>query len=232
MRRNAVKKEQTALRKNTARPAFLLFGLFCIVAVLCAGILPAQERPPQTPTAPATDTSQAPDRRRESATPSREKAREKVFAPLDEIAPPTGQTTASVVMKKNPLVALACSIIPGGGQLYVGSYWKAALAIGGAATLFYQVGRMNSLMRQYGDAYNTVAADSNSTAQQKQNALYVREFYRDARDTYAVYLFGVYVLAAVDAYVGAHLYEFDVSDELKASISVSPLRGLSLTVRR
>ena len=39
-----------------------------------------------------------------------------------------------------------------------------------------------------------------------------REYYRDNRDMSAFYLLGVYILAAVDAYVVAHLFDFDVSE--------------------
>ena len=52
-----------------------------------------------------------------------------------------------------------------------------------------------------------------------------REFYRDNRDMSAFYLLGVYVLATVDAYVGAHLFDFDVSDDA-ISYRIMPSREL------
>ena len=40
-----------------------------------------------------------------------------------------------------------------------------------------------------------------------------REYYRDNRDMSAFYLMVVYMLSAVDAYTGAHLYDFNVNDQ-------------------
>ncbi len=51
-------------------------------------------------------------------------------------------------------------------------------------------------------------------------AKYVRDFYRDQRDSFAFYLALTYVLNIVDAYVGASLYNFDVSGDLGGTTNV------------
>ena len=44
--------------------------------------------------------------------------------------------------------------------------------------------------------------------------LYERDFYRDERDKFAFYFALTYLLNIVDAYVGASLYNFEVTDNL------------------
>jgi hypothetical protein len=59
-----------------------------------------------------------------------------------------------------------------------------------------------------------------------------REIFRDYRDISIVSMIGVIGLAAIDAYVGAHLFDFDVSDELKATLRFDPLQQrINLTLR-
>jgi len=48
-----------------------------------------------------------------------------------------------------------------------------------------------------------------------------KEFNRDNRDMMAFYLLGVYIISAVDAYVGAHLYDFNVDDELSYKMDIN-----------
>jgi hypothetical protein len=60
-----------------------------------------------------------------------------------------------------------------------------------------------------------------------QNLLSARDFYHDQRDEYILYLGLTYFLNIIDAYVGATLYDFDVSDELGGSAKIQfriPLR--------
>lgn len=187
-----------------------MFGLLflCVAATipLCA-----------QPTEPILSTSA-------TIKPEQEKAMEKVFLPLKEILPQTS-TTAELRMEKSPFGAVWRSLLmPGWGQVYVESYWKAPLAFGGAVLLGYQVYSANSKFATYRQQYDNLN-DSAQHSSSGQLTLRYREFYRDVRDTYAVYLLGVYLLAAVDAFVGAHLYEFDVTDDLKASLNIMPVQG-------
>ena len=57
-----------------------------------------------------------------------------------------------------------------------------------------------------------------------------REAFRDRRDMSGVIFFVAYGLAAVDAYVGAHLYDFDVSENLSLGIgpTQSHLMGVAM----
>jgi hypothetical protein len=56
-----------------------------------------------------------------------------------------------------------------------------------------------------------------------QLAIREKEFYNNARDLNGLWLLGIYGIAAVDAYVGAHMLEFDVSDNLSFNILPDPI---------
>jgi hypothetical protein len=134
---------------------------------------------------------------------------------------------------KTPMGAVWRSfVIPGWGQFYNEQYWKVPLALGGAGALLYQVIVAENL-RANRNALYQIAEQPNSgyTRQQLERIALEREFYRDIRDTYSVYLAGVYLIIAMDAYVGAHLYDFDVSDNVKAGIGFSPMGRVYFNLR-
>jgi hypothetical protein len=80
--------------------------------------------------------------------------------------------------------------------------------------------------------YTNADADTTITAGAKDIFLRQREIYRDLRDVSIVAMVGVIGLAAIDAYVGAHLFDFDVSDEFKASLQLDPFRQrINLAIR-
>jgi len=57
----------------------------------------------------------------------------------------------------------------------------------------------------------------------------VREVYRDNRDLSGLVFLVTYALAAVDAYVGAHLYDFDVDEDV--SLGIGPTRTQLLALQ-
>jgi hypothetical protein len=130
-------------------------------------------------------------------------------------------------MAKSPTWAIIQSLIlPGLGQFYNEAYWKAPIFLGGAGTLTYFI---IADWKQY-DKFQKIY-DNSTTQLGKDTSNNYKEFYRDRRDKLGFYLLGVYILAAVDAYVGAHLFDFDVSDE-KVTFSISPnqYKGVSFNL--
>jgi len=120
-------------------------------------------------------------------------------------------------------------LIPGWGQLYVDSYWKAPIFFGAAGTLTYLIFYNNSNYIDYSDKLDLMDKADKDYAITKL----WREYYRDNRDMSGFYLIAVYALAAVDAYVGAHLYDFDVGDDLSINLviknaSLCPMIGISI----
>ena len=115
-------------------------------------------------------------------------------------------------MKKARTTAVLLSaVIPGAGQFYNESYWKIPV-IGGLVGYFgYEYFRNNNLYKDYRDQY---AASQNDTVPDGNlNLKTLREFYRDQRDDFVWYFLIVYVVNLVDAYVDAHLFDFDVRDD-------------------
>ena len=122
---------------------------------------------------------------------------------------------------KSPWRAVGFSaVIPGLGQIYNTSYWKVPLIWGLGGYWVYEWIHLNSSYKDYRDQYgNSVTpALPNGNGQ----FLLLRDFYRDERDKFAWYLGGLYLLNLVDAYVGASLYDFDVSPDLTADGRVVP----------
>lgn len=103
------------------------------------------------------------------------------------------------------------ALVPGAGQVYTGRYWKIPI-IWGAGIYFGSIwNRANTL---YKDARDRYQASLQGGGTGDAQARYERDFYRDERDRFAFYLAITYALNIIDAYVGASLYNFDVSDDL------------------
>lgn len=127
--------------------------------------------------------------------------------------PESGDTVitydTSFVMTKSPWGAIARSaVIPGWGQLYNQSYWKIPIVWGVIGWFTYNWIQNNNDYKNYRDLYLADPTISNKR---------LREFYRDNRDLFAIYLGLTYVANLIDAYVDAHLFDFDVSED--------PVRG-------
>ena len=115
-------------------------------------------------------------------------------------------------MRKSPTTAVLLSaVLPGAGQFYNESYWKIPI-IGGLVGYFgYEYFRNNNLYKDYRDEYAASQTELNPNGDLNLKTL--REFYRDQRDDFVWYFLIIYVVNMVDAYVDAHLFDFDVSDD-------------------
>lgn len=107
---------------------------------------------------------------------------------------------------KSPLTAVLLSAaIPGAGQIYNESYWKAPVVCGVSAWLIYNWVDNNKNYKSNSDLYL-------QTGDEDYRRL--RTFYRDQRDLFSIYLGLTYVLNLVDAYVDASLFDFTVEEDL------------------
>lgn len=116
-------------------------------------------------------------------------------------------TTDTVfVMSKSPWGAVARSaVIPGWGQFYNESYWKIPIIWGTAAWFVYNWVDNNNLYNDYKSLYQT---------SESEYFRRLRNFYRDQRDKFTIYLGLLYLLNLVDAYVDAHLFDFNVNENM------------------
>jgi len=140
-------------------------------------------------------------------------------------------TAKTLKMTKSTFGAVARSLVlPGWGQLYVKSYWKIPVFIGGMGFLTY-------LIIDNNNKYNSASKEVTSYLKQSDYDFYYdylvrkREYYRDNRDQSIFIMVGVYILAAVDAYVGANLYDFNVSEDLSINIIPKDLNGIAVNLQ-
>ncbi len=131
---------------------------------------------------------------------------------------------------KSPTGAIIRSLIlPGWGQVYVENYWKAPIFFGAATGLTYLIFWNDDQYTIKKNLYNKIKSE-NPNDTELPLVKSSREYYRDNRDKSAFFLVGVYILAAVDSYVGAHLYDFDVSDDLSFQFTPDYYRGAVLSL--
>lgn len=124
--------------------------------------------------------------------------------------------------------ALYSAILPGAGQVYTKKYWKVPIVYGGIVTSFYFINENNSKYIEYREA----ALLSHETGENQLGYNYselktLKEYYRRNRDVSYFIFVGVYILNIVDASVNAHLFSFDVSDDI--SMNIQPYSTLSNT---
>lgn len=142
---------------------------------------------------------------------------------IDELLVEEEVADGVFVMQKSPTTAVLLSFaLPGIGQLYNEDYWKAPIFIGASGVLIYLIVDNHSSYVDAEELWQSSKSDGGNSS--LTNLYYTRkEYYRDNRDLSAFYLLGVYVVAAVDAYVGAHMYDFNVDDEF--SVGIYPAIG-------
>jgi hypothetical protein len=123
--------------------------------------------------------------------------------------------------------AIFSAILPGAGQAYNKKYWKTAILYGGFAVLGTGIEYNNRYYKIFRTAYqyridnDTTTVDDYENIYPDDDALLLRkDYYRRTRDLLWIIGGVVYVLNIIDAYVDAHLSNFDISDDL--SLKVSP----------
>ena len=144
------------------------------------------------------------------------------FAQIDTTRNITAQQdTNKFIMKKSPTGAVIRSaLIPGLGQFYNESYWKIPIIWGALGYLSYNWINQNKEYKNYRDLYSQSISSTNPEGNLRFRSL--REFYRDQRDLTAVFIGLTYLLNLIDAYVDAHLFDFDVTPStLQNEINIS-----------
>ena len=176
--------------------------------------------------------------------------------PSDTIEPPpTKEELANKkIMNREPnKAALMSAILPGSGQFHNKKYWKVPLAPIGMVITGYLAHKFFMETQEYGKAATLAEQNkdrtwlsssytNNNYNLQTLSATQLRTLQDDSRRFMYMNIMifsAVYALNIVDAYVDAHLTEFDVNESL--SFKVKPLfyatnyshlaTGLTLSVR-
>ncbi|WP_018477487.1 DUF5683 domain-containing protein [Pontibacter roseus] len=145
--------------------------------------------------------------------------------------------------------ALFSAALPGLGQAYNGAYWKIPVIYATGAVLGYFLIDNNNKYQDFRAAVLQRRTNSDKYQDhpiygvQRSNGsaqlLYSRDYYRRNRDLTIILSVGAYALNIAEAYVHAHLKDFDVGDNLTlrvqpdlfqtpAANSMTP--GLTLTL--
>lgn len=141
-------------------------------------------------------------------------------------------------------------ILPGLGQAYNRKYWKIPIVYAGFGTMYYFIQFNNKEYQLFKDAYDHASQnpDGTETPVNEYEALYDVDFLRSARNYYrrnrdlSYILTGVwYLLNVIDATVDAHLFTWEVDEDLtlriepnminSSMIGFQPAGGVRLTLR-
>lgn len=142
----------------------------------------------------------------------------------------TAQSTGSpadVPLTKNPTTAVLYSLaFPGAGQLYTERYWKVPIFAGAAITTAYLTVSNHA---QFVDLDRQVQAaiDIGENAFTIDRLRRSRDVVRQNRDVSGALFLATYLIAAVDAYVGAHLYDFNVDESLSLRLGPTSLAPIA-----
>lgn len=126
---------------------------------------------------------------------------------------------------KNARKAAIYSIIPGGGQIYTKKYWKIPIVYSGLITSAYYIKQNNDLYHLYKETLlnrlNNNDTDQFQNEYSDQDLITLTDYYRRNREI-SILLFSLtYIFNIIDASVSAHLFNFDVSDNL--SLNIQPI---------
>ena len=119
--------------------------------------------------------------------------------------------------------ALYSAILPGAGQVYTKKYWKVPIIYGGLITSAYYINESNDFYQLYKSTYlNRLDGDFNDNLNYSDSDLRtLTEHYRRNREVSALLFTLTYILNIVDASVNAHLFDYDVSEDL--SLHIQPV---------
>jgi len=146
--------------------------------------------------------------------------------------------------KPNPTKAVIYSaIFPGLGQIYNKKYWKLPIIYGGYLGLSYAITWNGRYYNDYSSAYRGISGSDPRTNHEswspfapgynpnqitdsqieylKSSFRRKRDFYRRNRDLAIIGAIAIYAACMIDAYVDAHLFDFDMSPDL--SFRVEPV---------
>ena len=134
--------------------------------------------------------------------------------------------------------ALYSAILPGAGQVYTKKYWKVPIIYAGLITSAFYINESNDSYQLYKSTYlnriNGITTDEFQGTYSDSDLKTLTDHYRRNREVSALLFTLTYVLNIVDASVNAHLFDYDVSDDL--SLHIQPMyfskenaTGLSLS---
>lgn len=130
--------------------------------------------------------------------------------------------------------ALYSTVLPGLGQVYNKKYWKVPVIYVGFGALAYSLNYNQTKFIKYRTAYkyridgDPTTVDDYVDKYNDDNLNTLQKYYHRYRDLSVIGMAVLYVLNIVDASVDAHLFSFDVSDDLSMDIQPTLINTASI----
>lgn len=140
---------------------------------------------------------------------------------------------------------LLSAALPGAGQFYNEKYWKIPIVYAGLGAVTYFAVENNRQYQKFLSAFLT-RVDGDSTTVDEYINIYpeasqlieLQDLYRRWRDLSIIIGVAVYALNILDAHVDAHLYDYNVNQDLALRLEPAVMRqnslyavGFNLTLR-
>ena len=113
------------------------------------------------------------------------------------------------------------ALIPGLGQIYNKKYWKLPVIYSATGIFIYYFNFNNSEYNAFKTAYAQMDAEEITSFRgytEKSIVLNIKDNYRRNRDLNVISLAAIYLLNIVDATVDAHLFNYEINDDLSLNI--------------
>lgn len=115
------------------------------------------------------------------------------------------------------------ALVPGLGQVYNKKYWKLPVIYGATGIIIYAFNFNNDQYNKYKNAYTDMDAGKITDFEgitDKTILIRAKDGYKRDRNLNVILLGAVYLLNVVDATVDAHLFDYEMTDDL--SLNVQP----------
>jgi len=141
------------------------------------------------------------------------------------------------VKRHSPKKASWLALIPGAGQIYNKKYWKLPIVYGGLGStgflIYYYGGLTSTYRKEYVARANEDTENLNPELANIHidNILSLRNYYRKNMEICVAACAIIYMLSILDASVDAHLFYYDISENLslgiKPKIEYNPINGIA-----
>ncbi|HZJ73178.1 MAG TPA: DUF5683 domain-containing protein [Perlabentimonas sp.] len=140
----------------------------------------------------------------------------------------------------SPFTAMMFSaLVPGMGQIYNQKPWKLPFVYGGLASIYYIIDFNQRGYKRFGDALKQWPNDEFGGTRPEKDLIVLRNGYRRNRDLAIIGISAFYLLNIIDAYVDAHFFSWDMSDDLayniepliQSNMAINPDAGITLGLR-
>lgn len=150
-----------------------------------------------------------------------------VFLGIDANAQKKDANVKAETVMHSPKKATYLALVPGLGQIYNRKYWKLPIVYTGFAVTGYLGIYNRTEYKKFNEAYICLVNDGNDCTNKlaqlysEDELVYYRDSYRRSMELSFIVMGAWYILQILDASVDAHLYYWEVNDNL--SVDVQPI---------